>query len=193
MNGSVHGSCQGQPVGRCSFSCLAEDAMRAGTMISLRRMVAVVALASDGPATFAAARVRLNAMTARTSQAAETAPAHRLALARPVDRTVHPDLRTAPNRDSLTTCRQRHNQGPQEHPDSEAGESATPTNPTGHQISRALLPRVHRWIEARRPPFRGRTMTGRTSAWFCSLGRSAYELASAAQSRRRPRLRSSGP
>jgi hypothetical protein len=44
--------------------------MRAGTVISLRRMVAVVALASDGPATLAAARVRLNAMTARTSQAA---------------------------------------------------------------------------------------------------------------------------
>ena len=48
VNNSVQASCQGQPVGRCSFSRLAEDAIRAGTVISLRRMVAVVALASDG-------------------------------------------------------------------------------------------------------------------------------------------------
>ena len=71
VNSSVQACCQGQPVGRCSFSCLAEDAIRAGTVISLRRMVAVVALASEGlPVVLAAARVRLNAMTARTSQAA---------------------------------------------------------------------------------------------------------------------------
>ena len=38
--------------------------------MSLRRMVAVVALASAVPVRVAAARVRLNAMTARTSQAA---------------------------------------------------------------------------------------------------------------------------
>ena len=69
-------------------------------------------------------------------QTAETAPTHRLALARLMDRAVHPDLRTTPNRDSLTTCRQRPNHGPQEHPDSEAGKSATPTNPAGHHISR---------------------------------------------------------
>jgi len=36
----------------------AEDATRAGTAISLRRMVAVVALASPGPVIVAAARVR---------------------------------------------------------------------------------------------------------------------------------------
>src|SRR5664279_1729771 len=47
-------------------------------------------------------------------QTAETAPTHRLALARLMDRAVHPDLRTTPNRDSLTTCRQRPNHGPQE-------------------------------------------------------------------------------
>jgi hypothetical protein len=44
--------------------------MRAGTAISRRRIVAVVALASDGPVMVAAARVRLNAMAASTSQAA---------------------------------------------------------------------------------------------------------------------------
>ena len=48
----------------------AEDAIRAGTVISLRRMVAVVALARSGPVRVAAARVRLNAITASTSQAA---------------------------------------------------------------------------------------------------------------------------
>ena len=49
----------------------AEDATRAGTWISLRRTVAVVAFASWGAAVrLAAARVRLNAMTASTSQAA---------------------------------------------------------------------------------------------------------------------------
>ena len=39
-------------------------------LISLRRMVAVVALARSLPLIVAAVRVRLNAMTARTSQAA---------------------------------------------------------------------------------------------------------------------------
>ena len=48
----------------------AEVATRAGTVISLRRIVAVVALARSGAATVPAARVRLNAMTASTSQAA---------------------------------------------------------------------------------------------------------------------------
>ena len=48
----------------------AEVATRAGTWISLRRTVAVVALTSSGAAVrAAAARVRLNAMTASTSQA----------------------------------------------------------------------------------------------------------------------------
>jgi len=53
---------QGEPPG--------EDAIRAGTVISLRRTVAVVDFASFGPVRVAAARVRLNAITARTSQAA---------------------------------------------------------------------------------------------------------------------------
>ncbi len=48
----------------------AEVATRAGTVISLRRIVAVVALAICGSVRLAAARVRLNAMTASTSQAA---------------------------------------------------------------------------------------------------------------------------
>ena len=52
------------------MSCRAEDATRAGTWISLRRMVAVVAFARALAAVQAAARVRLNAMMARTSQAA---------------------------------------------------------------------------------------------------------------------------
>ncbi len=48
----------------------AEVATRAGTLISLRRMVAVVAFARSGQAIVAPVRVRLNAMTASTSQAA---------------------------------------------------------------------------------------------------------------------------
>ncbi len=48
----------------------AEVATLAGTLISLRRRVAVVARASSGAARVPAARVRLNAMTASTSQAA---------------------------------------------------------------------------------------------------------------------------
>lgn len=44
--------------------------MRAGTLTILARIVAVVASASPEPARVAAARVRLNAMTARTNQAA---------------------------------------------------------------------------------------------------------------------------
>jgi hypothetical protein len=48
----------------------AEVAARASTVISLRRMVAVVARARSGLARVPAARVRLNAMTASTSQAA---------------------------------------------------------------------------------------------------------------------------
>jgi hypothetical protein len=71
VKSSVQGCCHGQPAGRCSFSALAGDAIRAGMLISFRRMVAVVALANEGlPVVLAAARVRLNAMTARTSQAA---------------------------------------------------------------------------------------------------------------------------
>lgn len=47
-----------------------EDATLAGMAISFRRMVAVFAFASTVPVMVAAARVRLKAMTARTSQAA---------------------------------------------------------------------------------------------------------------------------
>src|SRR4051812_41203600 len=69
VNSWVHPSCQGQFFGRCRLSRRAEDATRAGTAISVRRMVPVVALASTPPAMLAAARVRLNAITAQTSQA----------------------------------------------------------------------------------------------------------------------------
>ena len=48
VNRSVQAVSQGQAVGRCRVSRRAEDAIRAGTVISLRRMVAVVALARLG-------------------------------------------------------------------------------------------------------------------------------------------------
>ena len=48
----------------------AEEAILTGTLTSFRRIVAVVALARPAPAMVAAARVRLNSITARTSQAA---------------------------------------------------------------------------------------------------------------------------
>ena len=70
MNSSVQALSQGHAVGRCSVTRRAEAATRAGTVINLRRIVAVVALASPGPVMVAAARVRLNAITASTSQAA---------------------------------------------------------------------------------------------------------------------------
>ena len=70
MNRRVHAICQGQTLGRCSVTRRAEVATRAGTVISLARMVAVVALARSLPVVVAAVRVRLRAMTASTSQAA---------------------------------------------------------------------------------------------------------------------------
>ena len=70
----IQALCQGQSWGRCRVSRRAEVAIRQGIWISVRRTVAVVARArSDacvGAARVAAARVRLNAITARTSQAA---------------------------------------------------------------------------------------------------------------------------
>src|SRR5450830_1011715 len=69
-NSSVQALAQGQPAGRCRCSRRAEVAIRAGTAMSLRRMVAVAALARAGPVIVAAAWVRLNAMTAQTNQAA---------------------------------------------------------------------------------------------------------------------------
>jgi hypothetical protein len=70
VKSSVQALCHGHLVGRWSLSRRAELAIRAGTMISLHRIVAVVALASAGPVMLAAAQVKLNAMPARTSQAA---------------------------------------------------------------------------------------------------------------------------
>ena len=60
---------QGQAVGRCRVSRRAERASRAGTLIRWARMVPVVALAWKAEARVPAARVRLNAMAAQTSQA----------------------------------------------------------------------------------------------------------------------------
>ncbi len=70
VNSSVQLVCQGHPVGRCRVSVRAEVAIRAGTPIRVRRIVPVVALAKRGPDSVAAALVRLNAITARTSHAA---------------------------------------------------------------------------------------------------------------------------
>ena len=70
-NKLCHAVSHGQSVGRCSVNRLAEDAMRAGTETRVRRRVPVVAFVSFGsPVRVAAARVRLNAITAQTSQAA---------------------------------------------------------------------------------------------------------------------------
>jgi len=57
-------------LGRCRIRRRAELAMRAGTVTRVRRIVAVVARVSRPLAMVAAARVRLRAITARTSQAA---------------------------------------------------------------------------------------------------------------------------
>ena len=70
MNRRVHALCQGQAVGRCRVIRRAEEATLAGTAISFLRIVAVVARSRSVPAMMAAVRVRLNAMTASTSQAA---------------------------------------------------------------------------------------------------------------------------
>src|SRR3954453_19056315 len=70
----VHSARQGHRVGRCRVRRRAERAIRAGTMISRVRRVAVVATARAWPGRVAArapaARSRLNAITARASQAA---------------------------------------------------------------------------------------------------------------------------
>ncbi len=66
-----HDVSHGQCVGRCSVKRRAEEATRAGTETIVRRTVAVVALPSWGsPVRVAAARVRLNAITAQTNHAA---------------------------------------------------------------------------------------------------------------------------
>ena len=48
LNSRVHASCQGHASGRCRVIRRAEEATRAGTVTSLRRIVAVVDLASAG-------------------------------------------------------------------------------------------------------------------------------------------------
>lgn len=63
------GSCHGQAAGGCSRSRRADDAIRAGTLVSRRRGVPVVARACVPPAIAPRARVRLNAIAARISQA----------------------------------------------------------------------------------------------------------------------------
>jgi len=68
LNRAVQAVSQGQDFGRCKVIRRAEVATRAGTVISLRRIVAVVARARSGAETVPAARVRLNAMTTSTSQ-----------------------------------------------------------------------------------------------------------------------------
>jgi hypothetical protein len=65
----VHAVSHRQPADRCSVSRRADEAIRAGAAISLQRMVAVVARANGEPVMVAAARVRLNAIAARTSHA----------------------------------------------------------------------------------------------------------------------------
>jgi len=75
----VQAASQGQARGRCNVKRRPEGATRAGIVISFRRIVAVFADWSAGPVMVAAVRVGLNAMTARTSQAA-------FAVNRPEDR-----------------------------------------------------------------------------------------------------------
>ena len=67
---ACQGSCHGHAVGRWRVMRRAEVAILAGMLMMRRRIVAVVALAWLPPAMVPAALVRLNAMTARTSQAA---------------------------------------------------------------------------------------------------------------------------
>src|SRR5680860_445596 len=69
VNSRVQAVSQGQWVGRCTVMRLAEEAARAATLTSFRRTVAVVALDRSSPASVAAARVRLNVITASTNQA----------------------------------------------------------------------------------------------------------------------------
>jgi len=70
-NRACHAVSHGQCVDRYSVNLRAEEATRAGTETMVRRMVPVVALVSFGSRVrVPAARVRLNAITAQTSQAA---------------------------------------------------------------------------------------------------------------------------
>jgi hypothetical protein len=60
---------QGHTSGRCSVTRRADLASRPGTVMSCARMVPVVARAWKVEASVPAARVRLNAIAAQTSQA----------------------------------------------------------------------------------------------------------------------------
>jgi len=61
--------CHGQLLGRCRVRLRAEEAILAGIVIRVRRMVPVVALVEVPPAMVATARVRLKAMHANTNHA----------------------------------------------------------------------------------------------------------------------------
>ena len=67
---ACQGSWHGDAVGKWMVMRRAEVAIRAGMLMMRLRIVAVVALAWLPPAMVPAARVRLNAMTARTSHSA---------------------------------------------------------------------------------------------------------------------------
>ena len=69
LNRFVQAVSQCQSSGRCRMILRADVAILAGMVMSLRRIVPVVAFAKPWPAVVAAARGRLNAMTAKTSQA----------------------------------------------------------------------------------------------------------------------------
>ena len=68
-NSCCQACCQGQCSGRCMVSWRAERASRPGTAVSWVRIEPVVARAWKREARVPAARVRLNAIVARTSQA----------------------------------------------------------------------------------------------------------------------------
>jgi len=70
VNRACHPVFQGQLVGRCSTCLRAEVEIRAGTWMSLRRMVPLRALPSSVPASVPTARERLNAIVASSNQAA---------------------------------------------------------------------------------------------------------------------------
>lgn len=66
----VHPVSQGQCLGRCSTTFRAEVEMRAGIWMSLRRIVAVLALPRSVPVSVPMARDRLKVIVASTNQAA---------------------------------------------------------------------------------------------------------------------------
>ena len=69
MNSVAKSVSQGQSAGRCNVILRAEVAIRAATVIRVRRIRPVVAFASRELLAVAVARVRLNAITASTNHA----------------------------------------------------------------------------------------------------------------------------